>query len=111
MKRNSLISTLICAFCLIGQCALGQISEGGQPISFSLDAAKMKRAPVLTMTPVDVKSLLQEDEKVRKVKDDTPKPFRFGYAIDVDIDIKKVGVLTRSARMDWIERGKAWRIF
>jgi V8-like Glu-specific endopeptidase len=92
MKRYNLI--LIGALCLIGQCALGQISEGGSPVSFSL-STKMSDVPVVTMPPVNTKALIQEDEEARMVKDDTPKPFRFGYAIDVDIDIKKAGVLKR----------------
>ena len=92
MKRYNLL--LIGALCLIGQCALSQISEGGSPVSFSL-STKISDVPVVTMPPVNTKALIQEDEKARMVKEDAPKPFRFGYAIDVDIDIKKAGVLKR----------------
>jgi len=42
------------------------------------------------MPAVDIKTLLQEDEKAKKENEQIP--FRFGYTIDVDIDIKKEGV-------------------
>jgi hypothetical protein len=85
MKRYILIAVLS----LTGQYALAQISEGGEPMSFSLDT-KMQEIPVLTMPPVNAEKLLQEDEKARIENEQIP--FRFGYAIDVDIDIKKDGI-------------------
>ena len=57
-----------------GNIAMSQISEGGTPMGFSLDMQKEK-IPVLTMPTVNVKTLLEEDEKQRK--DDTERPFRF----------------------------------
>ena len=42
------------------------------------------------MPPVDVQALFEEDENAKE--DGAPKPFRFGCAIDVDIDIKKAGM-------------------
>lgn len=42
---------LIWGFCLISQCLLAQISEGGEPVCFSLDA-KMQKITVLTMPSV-----------------------------------------------------------
>jgi len=91
MKRYVLISILIGILCLTNKYAFGQISEGGEPLSFSLDiGVEKEKIPVLAMVPVDVKSLLAEDERLRAEK--VQRPFRFGYAIDVDIDIKKDGV-------------------
>jgi hypothetical protein len=46
------------------------------------------------MPPVDARALLQEDETSRA--EDALIPFRFGKAIDVDIDIKKAGMLKES---------------
>ena len=49
-----------------------------------------EKIPVVVMSPVDVEALIEEDK--RAGMNDAPKPFRFGYAIDVDIDIKKAGM-------------------
>ena len=69
---------------------LAQISEGGTPVSFSLNVdISNEKIPVIEMPYVDVPSLIQEDQKD---KDVGIKPFRFGYSIDVDIDIKKDGL-------------------
>ena len=88
MKRQAFILILIG---ILSQYAFGQISEGGTPISFSLDIdVGREKIPVTTMPPVDARALLEEDEMLRA--ENTQIPFRFGYAIDVDIDIKKVGV-------------------
>ncbi len=87
MRRHIFILTLIG---ILSQYTFGQISEGGTPISFSLNIDTQKeKTTALVMPPINVKALLQEDEKAKM--DDTEKPFRFGYAIDVDIDLKKVG--------------------
>jgi len=104
MRKYSIILMAVSIFCLTSQYTLSQISEGGSPVSFSL-STKMNDVPVVSMSPVNTKALLQEDEKARMLEDDTPKPFRFGYAIDVDIDIKKAGVLTRLP-----DGGKLWML-
>jgi len=65
MKRYVLKLTLTLIACFIIQYALGQISEGGTPISFSLDMGREK-IPVLEMPVVNARALLQEDEKARK---------------------------------------------
>ena len=46
--------------------------------------------PVLVMPLVDVDALVEEDKRLDM--ENIQRPFRFGYAIDVDIDIKKEGV-------------------
>ncbi|MDR0295689.1 MAG: hypothetical protein LBH91_05820 [Prevotellaceae bacterium] len=89
MKRQVFILILIGVCCLINSYAYSQISEGGTPVSFSFDVGKGK-IPVLTMPLVDARTLIEEDEKL--ITEDTQRPFRFGYAIDVDIDLKKSGV-------------------
>ena len=62
---------------------LDQLNEKEKPID---------KIPVVIMPPVDVKALIEEDEKdVKQDNEYIAKPFRFGYAIDVDIDIKKDG--------------------
>jgi V8-like Glu-specific endopeptidase len=82
---------VLALFCILCQYTFAQISEGGIPISFSLNIDMEKeKIPVMIMPVVDVKALLEEDEKKRK--EDAQIPFRFGYAIDVDIDIKKDGM-------------------
>ena len=87
MKRQIVILFLIG---FLSQYALGQISEGGTPLSFSLDMGREK-IPVLAMPSVNSRALLEEDERQRA---ENPQiPFRFGYAIDVDIDVKKDGTV------------------
>jgi len=94
MKRQVFILTLIGILCFSGKYTFGQISEGGTPISFSLDMDTGKeKIPVVAMPSVDARALLQEDEMTRAV--DAQIPFRFGYAIDVDIDVKKAGKKTK----------------
>lgn len=86
MKRQLVSLALIC-FTI--QYVFGQISEGGEPMSFSLNI-EAQEIPAMVMPPVDVKALREEDEKAKM--EDVQRPFRFGYAIDVDIDIKKDGI-------------------
>jgi hypothetical protein len=62
MKPHILIFFLIGFLCLMSNSVFGQISEGGTPISYSLDIGKIS---VLTMPQVDAKALLEEDEKNR----------------------------------------------
>ena len=64
-----------------------QISEGGTPVSFSLDA-RTQEIPVIEMPAVDVPALLEEDTET----DNMSGAFRFGYTHDVDIDIRKAGL-------------------
>ena len=89
MKRQVFILMLIGIF---SQYVFGQISEGGTPISFSLGIDTQKeKIPVLAMPSVNAKALIEEDEKARA--ENALIPFKFGHAIDVDIDIKKAGVM------------------
>ena len=89
MKRYTIFLIMLCALCLVGQHSLGQISAGGKPMSFSLEIDKEK-IPVLVMPPIDIKALLQEDEKARK--ENVQIPFKFGCALNVNIDVKKNGM-------------------
>ena len=83
MKRKVFILALIG---ILSQYVFGQISEGGTPMSFSLDMDTGRETiPVLAMPPVDARALLEEDE--RRKAEDVQSSFRFGYVIDVDIDI------------------------
>ena len=90
MKKHTLFLALTGILCLINQYVLCQISEGGTPVSFSagIDTRDM---PAIVMPPVDVATLLKEDANTHK--NNIQKPFRFGYAIDVDIDMKQAGIL------------------
>lgn len=49
-----------------------------------------EKIPILVMSPINTKVLLEEDEKARA--ENAQIPFRFGYAIKVDIDIKTTGL-------------------
>ncbi|MCL2414679.1 MAG: T9SS type A sorting domain-containing protein [Bacteroidales bacterium] len=91
MKKNILISILIAYLCLAIQPMFAQINEGGTPISFSLDIDTRRGGiPLLEMPTVDAMTLLAEDEIARMENGPSPL-FRFGYTINVDIDLKQVG--------------------
>ena len=91
MKRCVLTLVLISVLPIY---SFAQISAGGTPVSFSLNVvdARMDRIPVVTMPMVDIQALHEEDAKIMaRGMEDAPKPFRFGYAISVSIDIKRDG--------------------
>jgi len=66
-----------------------QISEGGTPVSFGLEI-KVEEIPVMVMPTVNVEVLLREDAQM-EAEGVVQRPFRFGYAHDVDIDVKRAG--------------------
>ena len=104
MKSQILSLILIIIIGILSQYAFGQINAGGTPISFSLDInLEKENIPVISMSPVDARALIEEDEKLRA--EDAQIPFRFGYAIDVDIDIKKVGIKTTL-----VDGGNLWQL-
>ena len=103
MKRKILFLALIGVLCIRGQYSYGQISEGGTPISFSLDMdAEKGKIPVLQMPAVNAKALLEEDERARSEK--PMRPFKFGHAIDVAIDLKKSAHKIELCEMQRIRR-------
>jgi len=75
MKKRVLILNLIGILCFTGKYTFAQISEGGTPISFSLDTGREK-IPVVATPPVDARALIEEDE--RKRAEDALIHFRFG---------------------------------
>ena len=90
MKRQSFILILIGIICVTCQHLKDPTDEDlltavTTRSGFTLDF----EIPVLVMPPVDVQALLEEDQ--RAMMENIQRPFRFGYAIDVDIDIKKYG--------------------
>jgi len=91
MKR---IFTLVLAsfLYLVSKPAFAQISEGGTPLSFSLNI-DMRRGgtPLLEMPVVSNQALLMEDE-IARIENEPSPLFRFGYAIDVDINLKTEGI-------------------
>jgi len=91
IRKCKLTAVFFCLFFnLIGLNLVAQISDGGHPFSFSLDL-DIREVSTLFMPPVNVEELIREDEELSK--DKTPRPFRFGYVIDADIDLKRFGTL------------------
>jgi PKD repeat protein len=77
-----------------------QISEGGQPVSFSIPQLKgTSSLPRYTLTSFDHSALLQEDA----VK---PVPFRYAIFEDVSIDLRTAGVATKVSQ----PAGTLWRM-
>jgi lysyl endopeptidase len=69
----------------------GQISHGGSPFSFSLQSKSVisPQIPVIEMPFVDVDYLKTEDLVLDQIKE---IPWRFGFNIDVKIDVKSHGL-------------------
>jgi hypothetical protein len=84
LTRFFLITFLLTLFFWSGS-SYAQLSEGGTPYSFH----NLLRNPVTSyqMPPIDIKTLLEEDAKDEK----EGIPFRFGYPIEVDLNIKRDG--------------------
>lgn len=66
---------------------IAQISQGGKPLSFKKDI-NLRTAPTEYMASVNIELLRTEDEE----NADTPAPYRFGYVIDTDLNLKNSGV-------------------
>lgn len=93
------MAIFLCLFlCLIGSKIQAQISEGGIPMSFSFDKS-IHEIHTLVMPSANIDSVKQAEAKLGN----TPRPFRFGYEIDVDIDLKTHGTLKHLP-----DGGKLW---
>jgi len=90
MKKHAFILTLFGFLYLSSQLTFSQISEGGTPLSFSIGIETQKeKIPVFAMPSVNAKEMIEAYVKERAENDQIP--FKFGHAMDVDIDIKKDG--------------------
>ncbi len=76
----------------------GQIGDGGIPKSFI--HSMRQDIPLLTMQPVDVPSLINED---KNAPPDTP--YRFGYGFDVSYNLENSGVWEALP-----DGGRLWRL-
>jgi len=86
-------------FLVLSSNLFAQVSEGGFPFSFRNTLSNDINS--IEMPPVDVQVLLQEDA----IEEKLGIPYRFGYPIEVDIDIKKAGTLEVLKNGD-----KIWRL-
>jgi lysyl endopeptidase len=82
----------------------GQISHGGSPFSFSLQSKSgiSPQIPVIEMPFVDVDYLKTEDLVLDQIKE---IPWRFGFNIDVKIDVKNHGL-----EQTLTDGSKLWRV-
>lgn len=107
---NRLIKTskkILALFCLIfiTQTSYAQISKGGVPISFSEvipidDTINIIQMPIVNIDSLHIADSLEETEGEIELK-----PFRFGYAIDVDLNLLNAGKLTILPNGD-----RVWRL-
>jgi hypothetical protein len=92
MKKQIVVLTMIGIWCFTGKNMFAQISEGGTPISISMDFdSRKEKIPILEMPAINTRALIEEDETARA--ENAQIPFRFGKDIDVDIDMKKTGMM------------------
>jgi len=78
-----------------------QIQHGGTP--YSLENSVPGQAPVETMPPVDVQALRESDRA--NLQSDTPRPPRFGKALDVRLGLDNTGRWTNLT-----DGGRLWRL-
>lgn len=91
MKKIITITILMFAISIFCKTSVAQISQGGNPFSFSEQNASHLNplVPTETMPFVDVAALQQEDLNVDKYKD---IPWRFGQNIEVVLNMQNKGV-------------------
>ena len=94
-----LIAT-VTAITALHQLLLAQVSEGGQPYTFSSLIADS--IATITMASVDVAALLAEDEL--EAQQGIPVPFRFGYPFDVSLGLDNAGTWTELPNGDYVWR-------
>lgn len=97
--KGVMLSLLFLSLLIANSNVFGQISEGGIPPSF--DKQLTQEVPTVQMPDVNEDSLLQLDAAQYK----NGVPYRFGYPIEVDLDMNNSGI--------WEELpggGKVWRL-
>jgi len=99
MKTCKRLIAIVCII-FICQTTYSQISKGGVPVSFA-EVTNEDTINIIQMPIVNVDSLLTADS----LEEGETKPFRFGYAIDVNLNLKEVGKLTTLPNGD-----KIWRL-
>lgn len=83
MKSNAFSFILLFLFCAFSNLD-AQVSEGGQPYSFTHQVSASLEAK--EMQGVDTEALLREDESAPK-----DEPYRFGYGFDVSYNLQNSG--------------------
>lgn len=78
---------------------LAQISDGGEPLSFSYETDR-EGINTRTLDAPNIQALLDEDQKIEA----GPAPYRIGHAIPVEIDFIKEATLTNFSRHEQVFR-------
>lgn len=104
-KRMNIFNKIfaVACFIFISQAAFAQISKGGVPVSFTEivpidDTINIIQMPIVNVDSLHIADSIEEGEIEMK-------PFRFGYAIDVDVNLLNAGKLTILPNGD-----KVWRL-
>ncbi|MBN4081448.1 T9SS type A sorting domain-containing protein [Caldithrix abyssi] len=98
VKRSMAMLFVIAFLFCPNQILQGQVSEGGDPHSFS--AFLPGNIHTVNMAAVDVAALLAEDEAEAR----EGVPFRFGYPFEVDLGLNNAGTWTELPNGDRIWR-------
>jgi hypothetical protein len=99
-NKNFLILFIITGVILVGNKGYCQINKGGVPQSFSRTELR-DSVSIAKMSAVNVDSLLTADA----AEESEGKPFRFGYAIDVNMGLQNSGTWDTLSNGD-----KIWRL-
>jgi hypothetical protein len=103
MKNLLRLFVFVLVFSGLFSVSYGQISQGGQPLSFKLDEKDLlNNVPIEKMPVIDVEALKAEDEIVDPLKN---SPWRFGKVHQVNLNPQNSGV------WDILDDGsKIWRL-
>ena len=97
MKLSKVLILCVLTIILFSSSSFAQLSTGGQPHSFAVQA--QSSVPSVVMADVDVAKLLAEDEQEEKLG----VPMRFGFPFDVNYNLLNSGV--------WETMSDGWKVW
>ncbi len=98
MKKLFLLVVFLC----VGNLAIAQVTNEGEPLSWSLQSLNKENISPVKMKPFDLNKIKAEDA-INDTKRDVP--FRFGHELKVNLGLENAGVWNELANGDRI-----WRI-
>ena len=103
-KKQVSILLVFCLSILANNSLFAQVSKGGTPPSFSLSELRTQISGV-KMPTVNTDSLLAAEKKEREQNRNIGMPFRFGFAMDVNLGLDNSGTWETVSNGD-----KIWRL-
>ncbi|MCK5839734.1 MAG: hypothetical protein KAG99_07785, partial [Bacteroidales bacterium] len=98
--RKLFLPILIFSLLATAESVFGQVNSGGEPPSFLYHGIGGD-VPIVYVGGIDYESIRSEDEK----NDKNGNPYRYGVALETDIDLIDAGTLTILPGL-----GRIWRL-